>query len=70
MRGGYLARELNIASQVELVRNVIQITLGLRLPDEVFLSVPPFQRFLKRARATDAGAGLERTHPEPKFTER
>src|SRR5215469_7165149 len=45
MRRSGAAIELDVAAQVELVSNVVQIALGLGLPGEMLLPVPFLQQF-------------------------
>ena len=47
-RGGDAAVELDVATQIELVGDVVQITLGLGLAREVLLPVPFVQQFREK----------------------
>ena len=59
MRGRDPALELDVAAQVELVGDVIQIALGLGLAGEVLLPVPFFQQFLRKGVAVGPALGIE-----------
>src|SRR5437899_11701312 len=45
---GYPALALDVTTQIELVGDVIQIALGLRLRGEVFFPVPFVEQFLRK----------------------
>src|SRR4029450_2373925 len=51
--------ELDVAAQVKLVGDVIQIALGLGLGGEVFLPVPFLQQFLREGIAVGPAFGIE-----------
>ena len=59
MCGGYPALALDVAAQVELVGDVIQIALGLGLRGEVFLPIPFVQQFLRKGIAVGPAFGIE-----------
>ena len=59
MGGGHPAPALDVAAQVELVGDVIQIALGLGLRGEVFLPVPFLQQFLREGIAVGPAFGIE-----------
>ncbi len=59
MCSGHPALELDVATQIELVRDIIQIALGLRLPGEVFLPVPFVQQFLRKRVAVGPALRIE-----------
>jgi len=44
--GGHAALELDVAPQVELVGDMVQIPLGLGLAGEMLLPLPFLQQFL------------------------
>ena len=46
MGRGHCGLELDVAPQIELVGDVVQIPFGFRLTGEVFLSAPFVQQFL------------------------
>ena len=62
--GGDATPELDVAAQIELVSNVVEIALGLGLSGEVFLPVPFLQHFpgkriaIGPALGVEAGAGI------------
>jgi hypothetical protein len=47
MRGGDAALQLDVAAQIELVGDVVQVTLGLGLAGEMLLPVPLVEQFLR-----------------------
>ena len=53
------AVELDVAAQVELVGDVIQIALGLRLRGEVLLPIPFVEQFLGEGIAVGPAFGIE-----------
>src|ERR671922_2691293 len=53
------ASALDVAAQVELIGDVIQIALGLGLRGEVFLPVPFLQQFLRAGIAVGPAFGIE-----------
>src|SRR5947209_5048551 len=59
MCGSHPAVELDVATQVELVCDIIQIALGLRLPGEVFLPVPFVEQVLRKRVAVCPALGIE-----------
>src|SRR4029077_7362310 len=59
VRGGYPALELDVAAQIELVGDVIEIALGLGLRGEVFLPMPLVQQFLRKGVAVSPAFGIE-----------
>src|SRR5215468_5817945 len=59
MGGGHPAPELDVAAQVELVGDVIQIALSLGLRGKVFLPVPFLQQFLREGIAVGPAFGIE-----------
>ena len=59
VRGGDAALELDVATQIEFVGDVIQIALGLGLAGEVLLPVPFFQQFLRKGVAVSPALGIE-----------
>src|SRR5207245_6651446 len=59
MRGGHPAVELDVAPQVELVGDVIEIALGLGLRGEVLLPVPFRQQFRRKRVAVRPALGIE-----------
>jgi len=59
MCGGHPAVELDVAAQIELVCDIIQIALGLGLPGEVFLPVPFVEQFLRKRVAVGPALGIE-----------
>src|SRR3954447_13686081 len=59
MRRGDAAVELNIATQVELVGDIIQIALGLGLRREVLFPIPFFEQFLRERVAVGPALGVE-----------
>jgi hypothetical protein len=48
MRGGHPAFELDVAAQLELVGDIVQIALRLPLCGEMLLPVPFVQQFLEK----------------------
>src|SRR5207244_3569171 len=56
---GDAALELDVAAQIELVRNMVQIALGLGLRGEVFLPVPFVQQILRERVAVGPAFGIE-----------
>src|SRR4051812_12463986 len=59
MRGGDTAVELNVATQVELVGDTIQIALGLRLGREVLFPIPFLEQFLRERVAVGPALGVK-----------
>ena len=59
MRGGHAALELDVAAQVELVGDMVQIALGLGLAGEVLLPVPFVEQFLRKGIAVGPALGIE-----------
>jgi hypothetical protein len=51
--------ELDVAAQVELIGDVVEIALGLRLSGEMFLPVPLLQEFLGERIAIAVAFGIE-----------
>jgi hypothetical protein len=47
MRRRNTAVELNVAAQVELVSDIVEVPLGLGLGGEVFVPVPLVEQFLR-----------------------
>src|SRR5262249_4128226 len=64
MRRGHTALELDVAAQVELVRDIVQVALGLACGGEVLLPVQSLQQLLRKGVAVGpalrikAGAGI------------
>src|SRR6202020_3002141 len=59
MRGGDAALELDVAAQIELVGDMVQVTLGLGLAGEMLLPVPLFEQFLRERVAVGPAFGIE-----------
>jgi hypothetical protein len=59
MRSGDAALELDIAAQIELVGNVVQVTLGLGLTGEMLFPVPLVEQFLRERVAVGPAFGIE-----------
>ena len=59
MRGGHAAVEPNVAPQVELVRDIIQIPLVFGLTREVLLPVPFLEQLLGKGIAVGPAFGIE-----------
>jgi hypothetical protein len=59
MRGRDAALELDVAAQIELVGDVVQVTLGLGLAGEVLLPVPLVEQFLGERVAVGPTFGIE-----------
>src|SRR6202022_349879 len=59
VRCGHAAPELDVAAQVELVGDMVQIALGLGLAGEVLLPVPFLQEFLRKGVAIGPALRIE-----------
>src|SRR5262249_62167047 len=59
MRGGGAALELDVATQIELVGDVVQVTLGLGLAGEMLFPVPLVEQFLGERVAVSPAFGIE-----------
>ena len=59
MRGGDAGLELDVAAQIELVGDVVQVTLGLGLAGEMLLPVPFVEQFLRERVAVGPAFGIE-----------
>ena len=59
MRGGNAALELDVAAQVELVGDVVQVTLGLRLAGEMLFPVPIVEQLLREGIAVGPAFGIK-----------
>jgi hypothetical protein len=59
MRGSDAALELDVAAQIELVGDVVQVTLGLGLAGEMLLPVPLVKQFLRERVAVGPAFGIE-----------
>src|SRR4051812_22480385 len=53
------AVELDVATQVKLIGNIIQVALGLRLSGEMFLPIPFIEQFLGEGIAVCPAFGIE-----------
>ena len=59
MRGDDAALELDVAAQIELVGDIVQIALGLGLAGEMLLPVPLVEQFLRERIAVGPAFGIE-----------
>src|SRR5437870_4975778 len=59
MRRRDAALELDVATQVKLVGDIVQIALGLGLTGEVFLPIPFLQEFLRKRVAIGPALRIE-----------
>ena len=58
-RRDYPGIESNVPAQVELVRDVVQVPLGLRLAGKVLAPVPLLQEFVRKGIAVAVALGVE-----------
>ncbi len=56
---GHPALELDVAAQIELVGDIVEIALGLRLAREVLLPIPLLQQFRRKGVAVGPAFGIE-----------
>src|ERR1700712_4810436 len=59
MRCGHCGFELDVAPEVELVGDMVQIPLGFRLAGEMLLPVPFVEQFLRKGVAIGPAFGVE-----------
>jgi hypothetical protein len=58
-RGGDAAAELDVAAQIELVGDMIEVALGLRLSGKALLPMPFVEQFLRKRIAVGIALGIE-----------